>query len=131
MVTCHFISLVSGGSRIWGGGGGAHFQGEGTNLLFGQIFPENCMKLTEFGSGGGPLASLAPLLDLPMMVLLLTCHWLSFFKLSTIRLDFHMRQSLQHIYFFSNFLSYKYNNVTTKQPHTSVQNSSISRTFTE
>ena len=42
-------------------GGGANPQGGGANLLFGQTFPENCMKMKEFGSTGGH-----PLLDPPM-----------------------------------------------------------------
>ena len=29
-------------------GGGANPQNGGTNLLFGQTFPENCMKMKEF-----------------------------------------------------------------------------------
>ena len=33
-------------------GGGANPQGGGTNLLFGKKFPENCMKMKEFGPGG-------------------------------------------------------------------------------
>ena len=36
-------------------GGGAHLQGGGANLLFGQKFPENCMKMKELRpKGGGP-----------------------------------------------------------------------------
>ena len=45
----------SGGSRE-----GANFQGGGANLLFGPIFTENCMKMKEFGPGGGLRAYLAP-----------------------------------------------------------------------
>ena len=33
-------------------GEGANLQGGGANLLFGQKFPENCMKIKEFGPGG-------------------------------------------------------------------------------
>ena len=35
-------------------------QGGGANLLFGQIFPENCMKMKEIGAMGAvrPLRSL-------------------------------------------------------------------------
>ena len=36
------------------GGGGANFQGGGANLLFGQIFTKNCMKMKEFEPRGGP-----------------------------------------------------------------------------
>ena len=39
-------------------GGGAKPHGGGANLLFGQKFPENCMKMKEFGPTGGH-ASLA------------------------------------------------------------------------
>ena len=35
--------------------------GMGTNLLFGQIYPKNCMKMKEFDPEGG--ASLTPSLD--------------------------------------------------------------------
>ena len=45
-------------------GGGANPQGGDVNLLFGQKFPENCMKMKEFGPGGE--ASLTPPLDPPM-----------------------------------------------------------------
>ena len=38
---------------------GANFEGGGKNLFVGQIFPENCMKIKEFGPRGGG-ASLAP-----------------------------------------------------------------------
>ena len=44
--------FISGGSRI-SETGGANFQGGDKNLLFGQFFPENCMKMKEFGPGGG------------------------------------------------------------------------------
>ena len=47
-------------------GGGANPQGGGANLLFGQKFPKNCMKMKEFGPRGGWGASLAPPLDPPM-----------------------------------------------------------------
>ena len=40
--------------------GGANFQGGGKNLLFGQIFPKNCMKMKEFGPRRGGHASLVP-----------------------------------------------------------------------
>ena len=35
----------SGGSRISWTGEGTNPQGGRTNLLFGQLFPENCMKM--------------------------------------------------------------------------------------
>ena len=35
------------------GGGGANFQGGGVNLSFNQKFPENCMKMKEFGPREG------------------------------------------------------------------------------
>ena len=47
-------------------GGGANPQGGGTNLLFGCKFPENCMKMKDFGPRGAGHASLAPPLDPPM-----------------------------------------------------------------
>ena len=47
------------------GGGSANAQVGGANLLFGQIFPENCMKMKEIGPRGGRV-SLAPPLDPPM-----------------------------------------------------------------
>ena len=34
-------------------GGGVNPQGGSANLLFGQKFPENCMKMKEFGPKGG------------------------------------------------------------------------------
>ena len=43
---------------------GAHPQGGGANLLFGQKFSENCMKIKEFVPRGG--APGTPLLDPPM-----------------------------------------------------------------
>ena len=39
--------------------GGANLHGGGANLLFGQIFGKNYMKMKEFGSRGGHM-SLAP-----------------------------------------------------------------------
>ena len=50
--------FYSGRSRI-SQTGGTNLQGVGTNLLFGQFFPDNCMKKKEFGSRGGQ-ASLVP-----------------------------------------------------------------------
>ena len=53
------ILVADPGFPRWGGG--ANFQGVDTNLLFNQIFPENCMKMKEFGpGGGGRWVSLAP-----------------------------------------------------------------------
>ena len=49
---CLVRTKSSGGSRISQTGGGANFQGGGANLLFNQIFPENCMKMKEFGPRG-------------------------------------------------------------------------------
>ena len=43
------------------GRGGGNFQGGDENLLFGQIFPENCMKLKEFGPEGVARVPDAPL----------------------------------------------------------------------
>ena len=40
------------------GGGGLNPKGGGKNLLFGQIFPENCVKMKEIWSRGR--TSLAP-----------------------------------------------------------------------
>ena len=42
-------------------GGGANPQGWGTNLLFGQKFPENCMKMKEFGPRRGARVPGTPL----------------------------------------------------------------------
>ena len=42
----------NGGSRI-SQTGGANLQNGGVNILFFQIFPENYMKMKEFGPGGG------------------------------------------------------------------------------
>ena len=61
--------IISGRSRIYLDGGGANFQGGDANLLFGQIFTENCMKMKEFGPGG-QCVSLAPPLDLLMELLI-------------------------------------------------------------
>ena len=48
------------------GGWGRQHQTGGGNLLFGQLFPKNCMKMKEIGPRGGvPRASLDP----PMSVL--------------------------------------------------------------
>ena len=41
-----------------GGRGSANLQGEGANLLFSKMFPENCMNMKEFGPRGGRI--LAP-----------------------------------------------------------------------
>ena len=49
-------------------GGGANPEGGGANLLFGQCFPKNSMKMKEIGPGGGR-TSLARYLD-PSMALL-------------------------------------------------------------
>ena len=38
--------------------GGANFQGGSENLSFNHIFPENCMKMKEFGPGGGASVAL-------------------------------------------------------------------------
>ena len=45
-------------------GGCANPQGGGANLLFGQITPQNCMKMKEFGPRGDHVPSAH--LDLPM-----------------------------------------------------------------
>ena len=42
-------------------GGGAKPQRGGTNLLFGQKCPKNCMKIKEFGPRGGVQIPGAPL----------------------------------------------------------------------
>ena len=42
-------------------GGGANFQGGGINLLFNQIFPQNCMKMEEFGPREGARIRSTPL----------------------------------------------------------------------
>ena len=47
-------------------GGGANPQGGGANLLFGQKFPENGMKMKEFGLRGGVRPWRPPPLDPPM-----------------------------------------------------------------
>ena len=47
-------------------GGGAKFQGLGTNVLFNQMFPENYMKMKEFGPGGG--VHVVPPLDPPLNI---------------------------------------------------------------
>ena len=54
----------SGGSRIYQTGGGRQPQRWAENLLFGHIFPKNCMKMKEIGPRGG--ASLVPPLDPPL-----------------------------------------------------------------
>ena len=41
--------------------GGANSYGGGANLLFGQKFPEICMKMKEFGPRGGARVPGAPL----------------------------------------------------------------------
>ena len=48
---------TSGGSRIFltGGGGSANPREGGKSLLFGKIFAENCMKMTEIGPRGSGL----------------------------------------------------------------------------
>ena len=46
-------------------GGGVNPRGWGANLLFGQKFPENCMKMKEFGPRGAH--PWRPLLDSPML----------------------------------------------------------------
>ena len=42
-------------------GGDTNSQSGGANLLFGQKFPENCMKMKEFGPRGGAFVPGAPL----------------------------------------------------------------------
>ena len=41
--------------------GGANFQGGDANLLFGQLFPENCRKMKELGPTGGDARLWCPL----------------------------------------------------------------------
>ena len=57
-------------------GGGANPEGGGANLIFGQKFPENCMKMKEFGPRGGKRASLAPPppLDPPTYLMIMPYH---------------------------------------------------------
>ena len=43
----------------------------GANLLFGQIFPENCMKIKEFGPGGRVPGAPPPLRSANASILLL------------------------------------------------------------
>ena len=57
-----YVIIISCGSRM-SQTVGTNPQGGGANLLFGQIFLENCMKMKEVASGGR--ASLAPPLDPP------------------------------------------------------------------
>ena len=42
-------------------GGGANSQGRGANLISGQKFPKNCIKMKDFGPGGRGRVSLPPL----------------------------------------------------------------------
>ena len=58
----HLVAVADPGFPRWGGG---NFHGEDDNLLLGQGFPKNCMKLTEFGPSRGR-ASLALPLDPPL-----------------------------------------------------------------
>ena len=58
--------FIGGRSRI-SQTGGTNLQG-GANLLFGQFFPENSIKIKEYGCRGGH-TSLAPPLDPPMCML--------------------------------------------------------------
>ena len=48
--------------------GGANPQGGGANLLFCPNFPENCMKMKEFGPRGGGARPWRPPLDPPMTI---------------------------------------------------------------
>ena len=57
-----YIKLHSGGSTIFQTG--ANAKGRGANLSFGQLFPENCMKMKEIGQRG------ARPLDLPIVQLM-------------------------------------------------------------
>ena len=47
-------------------GGGANPKGGGTNLLFGQFSPPNCMKMKKFWARGGAARSSRPPSDLPL-----------------------------------------------------------------
>ena len=60
-----FVVNLSGRSRI-SQTGGANFQGGGANLLFGQFFTKNCIKMKEFGPGGGGVRPWRHPLDPPM-----------------------------------------------------------------
>ena len=66
----HLEPSNSGGFRI-SETGGANFQGGGTNLLFGQISPENCMKMKECGPSLAP-----PPLDPPLSKILYAFKWM-------------------------------------------------------
>ena len=55
------FSERSGRSRISQTGGGTNLQGGGANLLFGQFFSENCMKIKNLEPEGGGRVPGAPL----------------------------------------------------------------------
>ena len=60
-------SVTSGGTRIYQTGD-ANSSGWGTNLLFGKIFTDTCLKRKEIGRDGGTwIASAPPPLDSPMV----------------------------------------------------------------
>ena len=53
--------------KFFPSGGGTNPQGGGANLLFGQKFAENCMKMKEFGPRGRGPRPWRPL-DPPMVL---------------------------------------------------------------
>ena len=60
------MQYPSGGSRVSQTGGANLKGGGGADLLFGQICPENRMKMKEIGPRGRGRVSLEPSLDPPM-----------------------------------------------------------------
>ena len=76
---------MNGSTRQWqiqdfpdgvGEGGSAKLQGEGANLLFSKMFPENCMNMKEFGPRGGrvPGAPLDPPMHIHLLLNILETH---------------------------------------------------------
>ena len=63
VLTCSFLVVYSGGSRIFPRGGREPSRG-GVNT---PNFPENCMKSKEFGRPGGGVRPSRPPLDPPMV----------------------------------------------------------------
>ena len=82
-----------------GGGGNAKPKGGTKNLLFGQVFPENCMKMNEIGPGGhipgAPLRSATVILE-PLFYLKMTRSKITFCLASWFTITFPLTFFIWH-----------------------------------
>ena len=85
-------------------GGDTNLQSGGANLLFGQKFLENCVKMKEFGPRGGHASLVPPPLDPSMMYLLSTIYLFVYRSWYPLTCTFACRCVLFFSFFFVNIM---------------------------